>query len=108
MPPEVIAAIIAGVQAIAVAVIGGLIQRNAKKTERYREQKEEQYELRKKRDKALYELVFADSTGTEILLHQAHGDHLNGNVEAAREKAKEARDAYRAFIHDQAAHNVAK
>lgn len=103
MPPEVIVAIIAGVQAIAVAVIGGLIQRNAKKTERYREQKEEQYELRKKRDKALYELVFADSTGTEILLHQAHGDHINGNVEAAIKSISVAKQNLRSVCTETAA-----
>lgn len=83
MPTEVIVAFIVCAQAVAVAIISGLIQRNAKKSEEYREKRDEQYELRKKRDKALYDLVFADSTGTEILLHHAHGDHLNGNVEAA-------------------------
>ena len=103
MPPEVIVAIIAGVQAIAVAIIGGLIQKNAKKTERYREEKEEQYELRKKRDKALYELVFADSTGTEILLHQAHGDHINGNVESAINSISTAKQNLRSVCTETAA-----
>ena len=103
MPPEVSVAIIAGVQAIAVAIIGGLIEKNARKTERYREQKEEQYELRKKRDKALYELVFADSTGTEILLHQAHGDHINGNVESAINSISAAKQNLRSVCTETAA-----
>lgn len=103
MPPEVIVAIIAGVQAIAVAVIGGIIQLNAKKTERYREKKEEQEELRKSRDKALYELVFADSTGTEILLHHAHGDNLNGNVEAAIQSISNAKQNLRSICTETAA-----
>lgn len=72
---------------VLVAVLQ-LIQNSATKKERkdneeYRKTREEAEKMREERDAALYALVFANSTGTEVLLHAAHGDHMNGNVDSA-------------------------
>jgi len=69
-------AVITAAQAIGVAIIAGLFNHVNKKREKHDNTKEEL-------DKALYKLVLADSSGTEILLMQADGQHLNGNVKNA-------------------------
>lgn len=76
MEPSVVVAIIGAIEAIGVAVIGGLISRNQKRSESAQKAREE-------RDSCLYNLMFATASGTEVLLHQAHGEQLNGNVEDA-------------------------
>lgn len=80
---------------IVVAILQLVQNRNSKRdredNERYRKKREEEEATRIERDAKLYALVFADSTGTEVLLHQAHGDHLNGNVEAALSDIRDAK-----------------
>ena len=110
VPTEVIVAVITLVQAIGVAIIAGLFSRNAKKTaeyrqktEKYRQIRAEKDRLREERDTALYELVLADSTGTEVLLHQAHGEKLNGNVESALHGIATAKASFQSICTSQAA-----
>lgn len=102
MDPTVLIAIIGCMQAIVVALIGGLFSYQNKKTDDYRNQrdvkKKEEAEHLKERDKqrmerdtALYDLMFSVAGGTEVLLHKAHGDNLNGNVDDALKSIKEAK-----------------
>ena len=94
MDPTIMVAIIGAIQSIGVAIIGAIVARNNKRNEEYRKKREESERRREERDQALYDLVFADSTGTEVLLHQAHGDHLNGNVESALNSISKAKGVF--------------
>lgn len=80
---------------IAVAILQLVMNRNTKQdreeNRKYRERREEEEAARIDRDAKLYALVFADCTGTEVLLHQAHGERLNGNVEAALSDIRNAK-----------------
>lgn len=84
MPVEVLIAIIGLIQAIGVTIIGGLITYSQKKRER-------RDEAREKRDACNYDLLFAVADGTEVLLQQAHGDKMNGNVDDALSSIRKAK-----------------
>ena len=84
MPVEVLVAIIGLIQALGVAAIGALITRGQK-------QREEREEAREKRDACNYDLLFAVADGTEVLLQQAHGDKMNGNVDEALSSIRKAK-----------------
>ena len=84
MTPEIMVALIGAVEAIGVAIIGGLINRNHREAE-------EQQTAREQRNACLYDLVFAVASGTEVLLHNAHGEKMNGNVDAALESIHDAK-----------------
>ena len=94
MDPTVMVAIIGAIEGIGVAVIGMFVSQMNKRNDEYHKSREESDQKRKERDQALYDLVFADSTGTEVLLHQAHGDHLNGNVEDALKSIHDAKSKF--------------
>lgn len=87
----IVVAIIGLIEGIGVAIIGALMSRANKKTDEYRKKQDERETARVERDTALYDLVFATASGTEVLLHQAHGDHINGNVEEALASIKAAK-----------------
>lgn len=84
MTPEIMVALIGAVEAIGVAIIGGLINRNHREAE-------EQQTAREQRDACLYDLVFAVASGTEVLLHNAHGEKVNGNVDEALKSIHDAK-----------------
>lgn len=81
------AAIISAIASVAVAVITTSMVRRNKRTDEWRA-------ARESRDKALYRSVFAMMDGMEVLLRQAHGDHLNGNVDAALKCLENARGEF--------------
>lgn len=81
MEPTITVAIIGMIEALGVAIIGGLLARSSKRSEDYQKQAAEREAKRVERDACLYDLVFATASGTEVLLHQAHGEHVNGNVD---------------------------
>ena len=91
MEPSIMVAIIGLVEAVGVALIGGMLSRANKRSDDYRKKVDEREKARVERDAALYDLVFASASGTEVLLHQAHGDHINGNVEEALASIKAAK-----------------
>lgn len=94
MDTAIVIAIIGAIQAIGVTIIGALLSRSNKRREeadderkkreqeRERERQEREY-AREERDTCMYDLVFATASGTEVLLHQAHGEQVNGNVDDA-------------------------
>lgn len=94
MDSAIVVAIIAAVEAIGVAVITGLVSRQKADAEAYRKKREaqeaeakaaqaERERRREQRNTAMLSLLFADAEGTEVLLHKAHGDDVNGNVDEA-------------------------
>ena len=88
---SIIVAVIAAVNGISVAIISGMFSRTNKSNEEYRAKREKQEERREERDAAMYDLVFASTNGTEVLLEAAHGDDLNGNVETALSSIRNAK-----------------
>ena len=84
MPVEVLVAIIGAIQAIGVAIIGALINRNSK-------EREQRDAAREQRDACNYDLLFAVADGTEVLLQQAHGEQMNGNVDEALRSIRKAK-----------------
>lgn len=91
MPVEIVVAIIGAIEAIGVAIIGGIITSNRKKDEADRAERAEKDRAREERDAANYDLLFSVADGVEVLLEQAHGDRMNGNVEKALESVRGAK-----------------
>ena len=91
MPVEVLVAIIGAIQAIGVAIIGGIITLNQRKNETARKEREEREEARNKRDACNYDLLFSVADGLEVVLCQMHGDKMNGNIEQALTSIRSAK-----------------
>ena len=91
MDPTVVVAIIGLIEGIGVAIIGGLVARGDKRAEERSKERERKDDLREKRDACLYDLIFATAGGTEVLLQQAHGEKMNGNVENALKSIRSAK-----------------
>lgn len=100
--------IINAIVLIAVALIGKSQKAENIKAEEARAKAEARAKTRETESRLSMDLMEATSELSDVIAIAVSGGHVNGNVEAAREKAKEAREAYRAFVRDQAAHNVAK
>ena len=98
MEPTIVVAIIGAIEAVTVAFVGGIyaklsadVKRRADEQDARDEERAERDRIREERDACLYDLMFATASGTEVLLHQAHGDHLNGNVEDALSSIRKAK-----------------
>ena len=91
MPVEITVAIIGAIQALGVAVIGALITANRRKDEVERAALAERERAREERDAHNYDLLFSVADGVEVLLEQAHGDKMNGNVEKALQSVRAAK-----------------
>ena len=90
MDVDVIVALIVLVQAIGVAVINNRMKRRDESNDKYREEREEKERERKKLDVAILDLAFANAKANEVLLHKAHGDQVNGNVDSALQQIQQA------------------
>lgn len=99
----IIIAVIGLIEGIGVALIAALMGRAEKRNAAYRKERDERDKAREERDACLYDLVFATATGTEVLLHQAHGERVNGNVEEALESIKKAKSECNHVFNRQAA-----
>lgn len=75
---------------------------------RYRKRDEARQERREKESRLSMDLMFATSEMTDVLCIALQGGQINGNVEEARKRGITAREAYRDFLRDTAAHQVAK
>lgn len=67
------------------------VKRESERSEAFRRSQQDAERRREERDEAMYTLLFADATGTEVLLHKAHGDDVNGNVDAALSDIRQAK-----------------
>lgn len=92
MDSGIIIAIIGAIEAVGVAIIGALITRSNKREV-----------AREERDTNLYDLIFATASGTEVLLHQAHGEQVDGNVDDALDQIKRAKAECNRVFNRQAA-----
>ena len=102
------------IEVIGCAVITGIFgvvmkwQEKRRNNEReedlaYRKRREEREQTRQERDAALYSVVLSTARGTEVLLHQAHGDHLNGDVEHSLESIDHAISEFNKVSNEQMA-----
>lgn len=103
MDTAVIVALIAAVQAVGVAVIGGLFAYYNKRADTRASEAAEVERMREEIDSCMYDLVFASANALEVLLHKAHGDHVNGNVDDALESIKSAKSECNHLLNKHAA-----
>lgn len=117
MPVEIAVALIGLIEALGVAVIGGIVQHQKKGAEAYRAKREKEEAARAEEQQAaedrrtefitcMYDLAFATTLGTEVLLHQAHGDKVNGNVDKALESIGKAKGACNHLLNENMAKNL--
>ena len=92
MPTELAIAIVTTTGTLIVSIVNGFMTRNnAKKQEKAAQEVKEYRTKRERLDKAKWKVLIATMGGVSLLLHQAHGDKLNGNVEAALEEINDAK-----------------
>ena len=83
------ASIVAAVAAVAVALIEAFAQ-----VQRVKSARADEYQ--RKLAMAQYDVSAAQTDGLRILLKHAHGEHLNGDVEAAIKALEESERKYTA------------
>lgn len=108
MDPNTTTALIAAAATIIVALIELRASRDRMRVKQDREQAEVRAERREEESRLSMDLMLATSEMTDVLCLALQGGQINGNVEKARQKGEDAREAYRAFLRNQAAHQVAK
>lgn len=96
MTTEIIVSIITAISAIIVSIISGINIRNRKHDEKIQQLRTTEFRLGMDMQAASIEL-------SDVIAIAVTGGHTNGNVEAARQKAKAAKSAYYAFINSVAA-----
>jgi hypothetical protein len=91
---SIVVALISAVGLISVAIIEGLNirRRNTEAVEKQQDRDEQAKSLEMQR--AMFGLVGATADGTQVLLLQAHGEKLNGNVTAALKDIECAKQDY--------------
>lgn len=87
-----IAIVTSSIAAVSSIVCAWLSNRNGKKAEAAAEDAKEYRTKRERLDKAKWKVLIGTMDGVSLLLHQAHGEQLNGNVDAAIENIEKAKD----------------
>lgn len=98
---EVICAIIAAVAAIVVAVVETRNRKQFKLTE-------ERAEQRAKESRLSMDLMYATCALSLTTAKKLANMHTNGDVEEAMDAAREAQEAYQAFVRDETAKMVSR
>ena len=93
--------IIPAAAAIVIAVIEAIAAHERKQTK-------EDRETRQRESRLSMDMMFTTSEMCDVLCIALQGGKTNGNVEAARDAAKKAREAYTTFLRDQMASTVSK
>lgn len=93
IPTELAVAIVtSSLAAISAITSAWLANKTSKNQDRAAKDAKEYRTKRERLDKAKWKVLIATVSGVSLLLHQAHGDKLNGNVEAALEDIDKAKD----------------
>ncbi len=92
------------IPALAAIIVAIIEVRGAKD----RKRAEERAKRRAQESRLSMDMLFSTSEMCDVLCNALQGGKTNGNVEAARSTAKDARDAYRNFLREQAATQVSK
>ena len=98
---EIIVSIITSIAAIVVAAIGAKNITDSKR--------QKKFELQRATERRLaMDMVASNIELCDVIAIAVTGGHTNGNVEAARKKAMQAKTAYYAFINKIAAEALVK
>lgn len=95
---QIICAIISGITAVAVAIIGIISSKAAKKSENMSKIYQMNQDRRKKADLLVLQMLDATLELSIVSSNALTNGHNNGNVEEARAAAKKAKDDYQAFL----------
>jgi FtsZ-interacting cell division protein ZipA len=93
--------IIPGIVSIIIVIVEALAAKERRSTKDDRE-------LRRQESRLSMDMMLTTSEMCDVLCNALQGGKTNGNVEQARSEAKRARDAYEAFLREQAARQVSK
>ena len=99
MDVQIIVTLITGLSAVAVAVIGAIDIKHKKDAEKRAQMREKEFRLSMDCQMAALDL-------SDVIAIAVTGGHTNGNVEEARQKAKNAKEAYSAFLKSVATDNL--
>ena len=92
IPTELAIAIITSSLAAISAITSAWLSNRAAKSQEKAEKDAKEYRTKRERlDKAKWKVLIATMGGVSLLLHQAHGEELNGNVEAALDEIDKAK-----------------
>lgn len=100
--------VIPGLFTVLVAVIELIAANERKQNKKDNERLKRHEQQRAKESKLQMEMNSATLQLCVVTANALTGGHNNGNVERARQAAKDAEDAYNAFIQELAANQVAK
>ena len=85
----IVTSTVAAISSISCALIAN---RNGKRAESAAKDAKEYRTKRERLDKAKWKVLIATMGGVNLLLHQAQGEELNGNVETAIADIEKAKD----------------
>ena len=100
--------VIPGLFTVLVAIIELIAAKDRKQSKKYQERLKRHEQQRAKETKLQMEMNSATLQLCVVTSNALTGGHNNGNVERARQAAKEAEEAYNAYIQELAANQVAK
>ena len=100
--------IITGLFTVLVAIIELIAAKDRKESKKNQERLKRHEQQRAKETKLQMEMNSATLQLCVVTSNALTGGHNNGNVERARQAARDAEDAYNAYIQELAANQVAK
>lgn len=100
--------VIPGLFTVLVAIIELIAAKDRKQSKKDNERLKRHEQQRAKETKLQMEMNSATLQLCVVTSNALTGGHNNGNVERARQAAKDAEDAYNAYIQELAANQVAK
>ena len=100
--------VIPGLFTVLVAIIELIAAKDRKQSKKNQERIKRHEQQRAKETKLQMEMNSATLQLCVVTSNALTGGHNNGNVERARQAAKDAEDAYNAYIQELAANQVAK
>lgn len=100
--------VVPGLFTVLVAIIELIAAKDRKESKRDQERLKRHEQQRAKETKLQMEMNSATLQLCVVTSNALTGGHNNGNVEKARQAAKDAEEAYNAYIQELAANQVAK
>ncbi len=100
--------VVPGLFTVLVAIIELIAAKDRKESKKDQERLKRHEQQRAKETKLQMEMNSATLQLCVVTSNALTGGHNNGNVERARQAAKDAEDAYNAYIQELAANQVAK
>lgn len=105
---EILATVISSAALVLIAIIEAKAARNRKTEKHDKERAERRAATRERESRLSMEMMAAACALSLVTAKKVTGMHTNGDVADAMDKAEAAQEAYRAFLRDITAHQVAK